>query len=243
MCELMALTFARPAPAQPWLQKFAARGEENADGWGLACYPDCAALLIKEPLRWGASRLAHFLETYDELSSPIYLAHVRYKTRGDAPAYCDTHPFLRERHGREYVFAHNGTLEGNLLTRPLGHYRPLGVTDSEVAFGHLLGELDRRGGDLDHVEDWRWLHGFLSEINQLGKLNMLLSDGRRLFVYHDVNKWKGLHFRRLDRGFVVATCPLDEGSWTPLRTGELLVFQAGGACYSSHRDLASPEFG
>ncbi len=235
MCELMALSFTKPASAGPWLQSFASRGEENADGWGLAYYPDRAAVLIKEPVRWGASRLSQFIETYKYSLSTIYLAHVRYKTRGDVPAYCDTHPFLRERQGREYLFVHSGTLEGNLLTRPLGNYRPLGVTDSEFAFCHLLAELDRRGGHLDHVEDWRWLHRFLSEINQLGKINMLLSDGQRLFVYHDVNRWKGLHFRKLETGYVVATCSLDGEDWTSFENGELLVLQAGIARYSSHR--------
>ncbi len=239
MCELMALSFPRPTSIQPWLEAFGQRGEENADGWGLATYPDQSARVFKEPVRWKASPLARFVERYEGLASWIHLAHVRYKTRGDAPAYADTHPFLREFQGREYVFAHNGTLEGNLHGRSTDRYRPLGVTDSEQAFCHLLAELERRGEHLDGRGDWQWLHQFLSEINQLGKINLLLSDGRRLFVYHDVNAWKGLNFQRLESGYVIATCPLDSGVWERFQTGELLVFEAGVARYSSHRDLTS----
>ena len=241
MCELMALSFPQPTSACYWLRAFGLRGEANADGWGLATYPDHAASLVKEPVRWGASTLAKFVENYEALSSKIFLAHVRYKTRGDAPAFADTHPFLRERQGREYVFAHNGTLEGDLLSRPTGRYQSLGVTDSESAFCHLLAELDRRGGHLDTPDDWRWLHGFLNDINQLGKINLLLSDGRRLFVYHDINAWKGLNFQKLCAGYVIATCPLDGGAWQSFQTGELLVFEAGVACYSSHRELVAEE--
>src|SRR5204862_246388 len=124
---------------------------------------------------------------------------------------------------------------------PLGRFRPIGNTDSEHAFCHLLGEVAGREGHLAAEGSWRWLHAKLSAMNWLGKLNCLLSDGQRLFCYHDAAGWKGLTFRKVHirnqgvrhfedasvqieletgsvnhgfvHGFVVATQPLSKAGW------------------------------
>src|SRR5438105_4098107 len=124
MCELMALCFARPISADFSIREFARRSEENADGWGLAWYPDRSLALVKEPVKWRESAHTGFLESYPALRSQIYIAHVRYKTTGAEPTHADTHPFARELGGREYCFAHNGTIEG-YQELPLGRYRPV----------------------------------------------------------------------------------------------------------------------
>ncbi len=266
MCELMAMCFETPVSADFSIREFAARGEENADGWGLGWYPDRSLALVKEPIKWRESRYAGFLETYPRLQSPIFLAHVRHRTRGGEPTHADTHPFAREWGGRDYAFAHNGTLDDRVWSLPLGPSRPLGATDSEYAFCHLLREIAGRGDHLDGVEDWRWLYAKLAELNRLGKLNVLLSDGHRLFCYHDTGGWKGLNFRSLrvrdhqtrhfgdaslaidveaesgNHGFVVATQPLSAHGWHSFRTGELIVFERGSICFSSHRNRRASEF-
>src|SRR5205814_6028589 len=50
MCELLGLSFARPLSADFSIRIFALRGAENADGWGLAWYPDRSLSIVKEPL-------------------------------------------------------------------------------------------------------------------------------------------------------------------------------------------------
>ena len=246
MCELMGISFSRPTSAGHFLQAFGARGEENTHGWGLAWYPDRAAAVVKEPIKWRDSRLSRFLESNPSLQSEIFIAHVRYMTTGEAPCYAETHPFLRECMGREYCFMHNGTLEGIVGSISTGRFTPLGTTDSEWAFCYLMGEIENRGGHLDSPSDWEWLHGRLRELNRRGKLNMLLSDGFRLFAYHDLGAWKGLSFRNLDPqsegssenpGHVLATYPLDDGNWTSFQVGELMVFESGRIRYSSHRTI------
>ncbi len=266
MCELMAMCFMSPVSADFSIREFAARGEENADGWGLGWYPDRSLAFVKEPVKWRESRYAGFLESYPRLQSPIFLAHVRHKTRGGEPTHADTHPFAREWGGRDYAFAHNGTLDDRVWSLLLGPSRPLGSTDSEYAFCHLLREIAGRGSHLDGVEDWRWLYAKLTELNGLGKLNVLLSDGHRLFCYHDTGGWKGLNFRAVrvsdhqtrhfedsslaidveassaNHGFVVATQPLSAQGWHTFRTGELIVFERGSIRFSSHRNRRVSEF-
>ncbi len=258
MCELMGMSFREAAEADFSIREFALRGEENADGWGLGWYPDRSLAIVKEPVKWRESRYADFLENDQELRSRLFLAHVRYKTVGAESSRADTHPFSREWGGREYCFTHNGTLE-DFDRLPLGRFHPLGMTDSEHAFCHLLDQLASRGRPLDDESDWRWLFDECRRLNAMGKFNAMLSDGHRLFVYHDHNGWKGLNFRTLilrpgetrrfadpelsvefeggpaNRGVVVATRPLSESGWHSFRLGELIVLEAGEIRFSSHR--------
>lgn len=262
MCELMGLCFARPVSAEFSIREFAGRDAENADGWGLAWYPDHSVALAKEPIPWRSSQHVGFLETYHALRSSIYVAHVRHKTMGGANKHADTHPFVRELDGREYCFAHNGTLLG-LTTYPLGRFRPLGDTDSEYAFCYLLELLAREEQSLADPASWRWLHEKLSSLNRLGKLNCLLSDGVRLFCYHDMAGHKGLNIRKIligndqlrslsdselhvdlaaasqNQGHAVATHPLSATGWHKFIPGELIVLEGGAMVHSSHRREAS----
>jgi predicted glutamine amidotransferase len=257
MCELMALSFAQPASADFSVRAFAARAEENADGWGLGWYPDRSLAVVKEPIKWGASAYPGFLETYPNLLAPIYVAHVREGSTGGAPTHADTHPFARELGGREYCFAHNGTLAG-YEQLPLGRFHPIGRTDSEQMFCHLLEDMAQQPEPLLTETGWRWLHDKLLTLNRMGKLNCLLTDGQRLFAYHDAAGYKGLHRRQVhfrdgatrrfedpalqidlagsavNHGFVIATCPLSATGWQSFQPGELNVLEYGMLRFSSH---------
>jgi glutamine amidotransferase len=100
MCELLGLSFARPLSADFSIRVFALRGAENADGWGLAWYPDRSLAIVKEALDWRESPYSRFLETYPGLRSEIYIAHVRHRSTSGTPTHADTHPFERELPGR-----------------------------------------------------------------------------------------------------------------------------------------------
>ncbi len=213
MCELMGMSFAKPAVASVSIQAFSLRSIENADGWGLAWYPDKSLALVKQPMRWSVEH-TQFLEHYPGLLSSIYVGHVRHQTTGAAPTHADTHPFTRELNGREYCFAHNGTLTGDFWQRPLGRFRPIGHTDSEFVFCLLLAELEgfehlkeefsrvEATGCFQHAkpnaeQQWKWLHRYLFRLNDYGKLNCILTDGEHMFVYHDKNGWKNLTYRNI----------------------------------------------
>src|SRR5438093_739078 len=101
MCELMGYGFAKPIVADFSIREFASRGEENADGWGMAWYPDRSVAVIKEAVKWKSSLHSGFLETYSGIRSCICVAHVRHLTTGQ-PTHADTHPFAREYGGADF---------------------------------------------------------------------------------------------------------------------------------------------
>jgi len=266
MCELMGMSFAEPISADFSLHEFGRRGDENADGWGLGWYPDSSLALVKEPLRWHASTYTSFLESYQGLLSPLYIAHVRHKTMGGHNSHCDTQPFMREFRGREYCYAHNGTIP-TFRDLPLGRFRPIGGADSEHLFCTLMDAIAQHEQDLDDESSWSWLHQQLSGLNRFGTMNILLADSKHLFAYHDMTGHKGLCFRKihdgshesrhfedvglvvdlnegaaLNHGFIVASEPLSTVGWQRFQRGELLVIDRGVTRWSSHRDRRAAEF-
>jgi predicted glutamine amidotransferase len=272
MCELMAISFERPVYADFSIRAFAMRDVENADGWGLGWYPDHSLAIAKEALTWRHSEYAEFLQAYAQLHSPIYIGHVRRKTVGGPPTRADTHPFSRELFGRDYCFAHNGTIVRAHEQLPVNRFMPIGDTDSEHVFCHILDQLAKRCSSrdatreprapgLDTSADWRWLHRTFTAINEMGKFNALLSDGRRLFCYHDADGFKGLWLREIapnahveehhlddatmhvdfeaepaNSGVAAATVPLnDKPGWRRFHPGELVVVEAGRIVYGGER--------
>ena len=102
----------------------------HADGWGVAFHDGADCRVFRDPEPGAHSPLAAFLRQHP-IKSRIAVSHIRRANRGRVAA-ANTHPFMRELWGRWWVFAHNGQLRG-VKQRPLGHYRPIGTTDSEHA--------------------------------------------------------------------------------------------------------------
>lgn len=259
MCELLGMSFNGPVSAEMSVNTFAAADLDNADGWGMAWYAGPSLALVKEPLRWRQSSYAEFLQNYERAHSPLIIAHVRHATVGGTPNRADSHPFTRELFGKEYCFAHNGTIRDPLDDLPLGRFLPVGQTDSERIFCQLLEQIAQRGRGPENRHDFRWLHHLFTRINPYGKLNLLFSEGQRLFCYRDQVWGKGLHMRSMAvnnhkprrlqdptlamdlhdpeqrQGIILATRPLDDAPWRPLHHGELIVVHHGKLEYSSSR--------
>lgn len=254
MCELLGMSFNLPVTPNISFRGFRHRGENNPDGWGLGWYPDKSSQVVKEPIEAGRSALSEFLKGYSEAKSKIFIAHVRHATIG-SKSRKNTHPFYRELSGKEYVFAHHGTLD-NHRSIALGRFWPIGDTDSESAFCHLLKCIEEKGVGCWPNEHFRWLESKLQEINSYGTFNCILSDGKFLFCYCDRDGHNGLCFvhrkppyrkiRLLDEdweidlaeekdpnqsGFIVATNKLTDESWTTFHRRELIVFKDGQIIY------------
>jgi len=262
MCELLGLCFNKPVRPKISFRGFRRRGRRNPHGWGLAFYPDESAQVLKEPIESTESPLSKFIVSYDLIKSKIFIAHVRLKSSGRR-SYKNTHPFSRELNEKDYIFAHNGTISVESLE--LGRFKPVGETDSEHVFCHILHCIEERGIERWRISDFKWLHEKFREINELGEFNCLMSDGTHLFAYHDVDGYNGLCFVRREppfgvvelrdedfvidlvdlaekkdpsqRGYVIASKPLTNEDWQKFEPGGLLVFRDGEIIYPAFGDV------
>jgi len=242
---------------------FCRRSTDNPDGWGLAFYPDKSVQIFKEPITANDSHLAEFLKGYPKIRSRIIIGHVRL-TSGSAVCHKNTHPFSRELNGKEFVFAHNGTIS-RLGELKLGRFKPIGDTDSEQIFCYILSSIEERKILEWNQEDFKWLNDLLKEINNYGDLNCILSDGEFLFCYHDIYGYKSLRYVKRESpypkiklsdedyeidlaekktageyGYIIASNPLTEEDWNYFKNGELIIFKNGHMIYPHRPDI--PKF-
>jgi glutamine amidotransferase len=230
---------------------FANRGGRtgpHGDGWGLAFYEGRAARVFLDPRPCALSPLATFLRTHS-IKTLQAVAHIRRKTRGKV-RLSDTHPFSRELYGRHWTFAHNGTVK-NARALALGRFLPIGTTDSERAFCHLLEALRR---DFPKAPEapralWEAIADVGGRIARQGTFNFLLANGDYLFARCDnrlchivrqapfgratlKDSELSVDFAAVttarDRVAVVATTPLTvDETWTVGEPATLWVFRRG----------------
>jgi len=257
MCELLGLNFKHPVSASFSFRGFRHRSQKNADGWGIARYEGAACQVFKEAIKAEESSLAEFIRDYEAFQSQIFIGHVRDASRG-AHTLANTHPFVRVFRGKEIVLAHNGTLKTPPLHDQELPYSKVGETDSEGILCALLTVLDREGVPLD---DFLSIEDVLSRFNQGGTMNLLFSDGERLYCYKDKTGHNGLqlvertfpfHMVSLkdedwevdfqeekqpdQHGYVIASHPLTVGEpWIDLPLGGLSVFQEGALVFGDLR--------
>jgi len=234
MCRLFGASFSTQAEATKWLSAFRLQGEANPDGWGIGIYANpVAAQVFKEEKKSTESKLFKFILD-NPPKSKIFLAHLRKSSRS-RPSFANSHPFSRELFGREYLFAHNGTLHGAEMANL--NFTPLGETDSERAFCNLLDFIKEKADKNEfkklEKKDFSSIAAKLREINSVQKngcvgiMSCLFSDGERLYAYKDMNDKRALHFLQGEGFALVSTEPLSNDNWIPLAPGELLILKDG----------------
>ena len=169
-------------------------GHELPDGWGLGYYPkgEPSAAILKEPAPPQVSIRSQLASAWEQVASNVFVLHIRHATWG-ALSDANTQPFSRTWGRRDWVIAHAGSLDRKLEDVP-GPFEPVGSTDTEQIFCRLLNRFVEHGWrSLDDV-DLDALTGWLDELNALGELTLVLTDGRDLLVHADrrgVPMWLG----------------------------------------------------
>jgi glutamine amidotransferase len=230
---------------------FAHRGgrtDTHHDGWGIAFFEGAGVRHFVDHQAAVASPIAELIKQYP-LKSTNVIAHIRKATQGQV-ALENCHPFVRELWGRYWVFAHNGDLKqfAPVLDGP---FRPVGNTDSELAFCFLLQELRARFGDVPPTTEA--LQAALAELVRIvaahGTFNMMLSDGTALFAHCSTklcyvvrqhpfptvclsDEDLSVDFSQVttpnDRVAIIVTEPLTTNeAWTDFAPGELKLFIDG----------------
>lgn len=231
MCELLGISSSTKVRPGLYFKTFRLRGEElpegegNPDGWGIALYPDGKAVqVIKEAIPAASSRLSEFISTYEPFCSKIFVAHVRKASQSLAVTFSNSHPFSRAVNGRDYAFAHNGTIRSTQRFS-LGGHTPVGSTDSEYLFCHILNFIEQRNmgdwTDEDLFEFWKFLVAInrwpTGDGEKSHKLNLLLTDGVTLIAYTDFYGNGMLHQLHLRVNGEALSCGRKLSSCSPLR--------------------------
>ena len=257
MCELLGLCFNTKVSVHLAFSGLKAGALENHDGWGVGWYDEYGTQILKESRPADRSRLATSFLEHLGARSRIFVSHIRRATTGKV-GYVNTHPFYRRFEQKTWIFAHNGTIDPRQLIFSSTEFRPIGETDSELVFCSLLSWLSHRDIQLAERNGFILLHEKLREINRFGELNLIFSDGKYLFVYHDGSGHVGLHYllRQApykvvilrgqyltinladvidpeERGYIVASEPLSNENWKRVQPGQLLVFSGGNSIFTS----------
>ena len=256
MCELFAMTSARPTVVEYTLDLFAAEGGEkqrNRDGWGIVFAEDRDAHVYREAEPAADSALARMV-IERHIPTRHLMAHVRRASKGSLHI-ANTHPFTRVEDGRAHHFAHNGTLHGIDDLAPELREACVGDTDSEFAFLFLLKSLADLGPDETNSRFDRFAE-FCQQMSRLGSANFLYFDGTTLFAHAHKRVYEtetglprppGLHIRHFaneperdswrsagahiadlhDETVLLASVPLNTQGWQPLAEGEVLALRNG----------------
>ena len=254
MCQLMGMNCNVPTDICFSFTGFQARGgatDVHRDGWGIAFFEGGGVRVFLDPQPSSDSPVAELVRHYP-IQSLNVIAHIRKATQG-AIGLENTHPFMRELWGHYWIFAHNGNL---VDYRPDldGSFLPVGQTDSERAFCHLLQTLRARfpagmpARDLLHAA----IEDFAAQVRPLGQFNFLLSNGDSLFAHRSTDLYYivrqapfavahlkdqdvSIDFSEVatqnDRVALIATQPLtDNETWTPLPVDRIVMFVDGAYC-------------
>ena len=192
MCELFAMSSLHPTTVTLSLEEFSRHGGltgPHKDGWGIGWYEEKDVRLVKEAFPAASSPCVRFIQD-NPFSTQFALCHIRRATRGPVSVR-NCQPFARELGGVWHCFAHNGDLQdifGDPGLRPQ-RFRPVGETDSEVAFCALMDLLAPIWSRADGVppldERVRVVAGFAARLRELGPANFLYCDGDALFAHGD----------------------------------------------------------
>ena len=251
MCQLLGMNCNVPTDICFSFTGFQARGgatDVHRDGWGIAFFEGRGVRVFLDPEPSCASPIAELVRNYPIRSLNV-IAHIRKATQG-ATGLENTHPFMRELWGRYWIFAHNGNLIDYAPTLN-GSFLPVGQTDSERAFCHLLQTLRLRfptdAPDRSALRDA--LDDFATQVRAHGPFNFMLSNGDCLFAHrttelyyiirqspfsvaHLSDQDVAVDFSAVttpnDRVAVIVTEPLtDNEIWTPLPVRRVAMFADG----------------
>lgn len=191
MCELFAMSARHPTTVSLSLEEFSRHGGlsgPHKDGWGIGWYEEGDIRLVKERDPAASSACVRFIQT-NPFSSSLVVSHIRKATLGSV-ASRNCQPFVRELGGAWHCFAHNGDLKGIAADRRFRAegFRPVGETDSELAFCALMDALRplwSSGGVPPIGERRQIVARFAAALRELGPANFMYCDGDALFAHAD----------------------------------------------------------
>jgi len=182
----------------------------HPDGWGLLWRQGGMRL---EKRGRPAGEDPEFVQWASQIESDMVIAHIRKASNPSTVSDQNAHPFSRG----DLFLAHNGAVDGLPQENPV---------DSENLLAWLAGRWDRtEEGLVSLVREARGLRHT--------SLSFLMTDGRALYALRQVTdkphflEYYTLFLLETPKKAVVASEPLDGGTWKALANGTLVVLAPG----------------
>lgn len=227
MCEILGFSSGDDFYVNDYLKAFYSHSDKHPHGWGLACVSSAGATIEKESVQASKS---HYLR--ERLAQPInerlLLAHIRYATIGNVERQ-NCHPYTGiDNLKRQWTLIHNGTI---FDFKPLESYvkKQDGDTDSERILLYILDKISlaqkEKKSKLSFEERFWILDCVIRNMAKGNKLNLILTDGRYLYVH--TNCKNTLHYIQKQNTAVFSTQPLSMENWQAAPLMKLVAFKDG----------------
>ncbi|WP_386694776.1 class II glutamine amidotransferase [Lonepinella sp. MS14435] len=250
MCQLLGMNCNTPTDIVFSFEGFRRRAgltDSHSDGFGIAFFEGKGVRIFRDNRPAALSPIGDCVKQYN-IKSLNVIAHIRKATQGSVDIE-NTHPFIREIWGENWVFAHNGNLHD--LPDMTGRFcQPIGSTDSEAAFCYmaefLKNRFRRKPAEQEIFAAVQEVTEFLS---QHGTFNFILSNGEWMIGHCATN----LHYitrqapfgkaqriddegvidfseyaKEGDKVTIITTFPLTKDEkWTKMLSGGFVFFKDG----------------
>ena len=143
MCQLLGMNCNTPTDIVFSFEGFRRRAgltDCHSDGFGIAFFEGRGVRIFRDNHAASQSPIADCVKQYN-IKSLNVIAHIRKATQGGVTIE-NTHPFIREIWGQNWVFAHNGNLK-DVPDMSESFCQPIGSTDSEAAFCYMAEYLKK----------------------------------------------------------------------------------------------------
>ena len=260
MCRILASISSEPISLRRFLiddkcslfrQSTAREDKLQKDGWGVAWY-DGPLKVEKSPNPVFEER--DKMEMIAEREYSLFIAHIRKASNPmnlpveELRSYENTQPFSY----KNWVFAHNGQINHpDIVRKSMGEWsaKIQGTNDSEVYFWLLMKYVHKKGDVreaiislIEHLNSvWEEIPEDKRAKSPYSALNMVLSDGKRLYAYnrYDSRGKDSLCFRdrqyyqmqylEIDDGVVIASERTSMDDWKPVGDGGLFIAERDGS--------------
>ncbi|MFU2058543.1 class II glutamine amidotransferase [Avibacterium volantium] len=254
MCQLLGMNCNTPTDIVFSFEGFRRRAgltDSHSDGFGIAFFEGKGVRIFRDNQAGHSSPIADCVKQY-HIKSFNVIAHIRKATQGEVTIE-NTHPFIREIWGENWVFAHNGNLT-SFPDMSENFCQPIGSTDSEAAFCYMAEQLKNRFRKKPTEEQiFQVIQEITKELAQGGTFNFILSNGEWMIAHCSTNLHyitrkapfgtaqriddDGVidfrqHTTEKDKVTIITTFPLTKDEiWTKMEHGGFVFFKDGDKVY------------
>lgn len=188
MCQLLGMNCNTPTDIVFSFEGFRRRAgltDCHSDGFGIAFFEGRGVRVFRDNRAACDSPIGDCVKQY-KIKSLNVIAHIRKATQGEVNIE-NTHPFIREIWGENWVFAHNGNLK-DLPDMSDSFCQPIGSTDSEAAFCYMAEYLKNHFRKKpSETAIFEAIQTVTNQLSQHGTFNFILSNGEWMIAHCSTN--------------------------------------------------------